>query len=137
MPIPLPAEVRELLERPNYVHLAYVRKDGTPHSVPVWVGLEGDRILVGTGASTLKARATRKNPAVALSVVDREDPYREANITGRVIEQRPDEDGEVMDAISRKYTGNAFPMRGPGRIALSIEVDSAQYRKLPFTHSPG
>ena len=46
-------------------------------------------------------------------------------------------DGEVMDAISRKYTGNAFPMRGPGRIALSIEVDSAQYRKLPFTHSPG
>ena len=137
MPIPLPPEVRELLERPNYVHLAYVRKDGTPHSVPIWVGLEGDRITIGTGHDSLKARATRRNPAVALSVVDRENPYREANLTGRVIEQRPDEDCRVMDAISKKYTSNPFPIRGPGRIALVIEVDAAQHRVLPFTHAPG
>ena len=133
---PLPTDVRELLERPNYVHLAYIRADGTPHSVPVWVGLEGDRITIGTGHDTLKARATRRNPAVALSLTDRENPYREANLTGRVVEQRPDEDCAVMDAISRKYTGNPFPMRGPGRIAIVIEVDKAQYRQLPFVHKP-
>jgi PPOX class probable F420-dependent enzyme len=137
MSIPIPPDVRELLERPNFVHLAYVRADGTPHSVPVWVGLEGERITIGTGYDTLKAKATRKNPAVALSVVDRENPYREANLTGRVVEQRPDEDCAVMDPISIKYTGNPFPMRGPGRVALIIEIDKAQYRELPFTHGPG
>lgn len=136
MSIPIPPEVRELLERPNYVHLACIKKDGRPHSVPVWVGLEGDRLLIGTGEQSLKARATRRNPFVALSVTDRENPYREANLTGRVVEQRPDKDSAVMDAISRKYTGNPFPMRGPGRIALVIEVDSAQHRVLPFTHNP-
>ncbi len=137
MPTPLAPEVRELLERPNYVHLAYVRADGTPHSVPIWVGLEGDLITIGTGADSLKARATRRNPHVALSLTDRENPYREANLTGRVIEQRPDEDSAIMDVISRKYTGNPFPIRGAGRIALVIEVDRAQHRVLPFTHSPG
>lgn len=137
MSISIPADVRELLERPNYVHLAYVRADGTPQSVPIWVGLEGDRITIGNGDTSLKARATRRNPAVALSVVDRDNPYREANLTGRVVEQRPDEDCAVMDVISRKYTGNPFPMRGPGRIAIVIEVDKAQYRHLPFTHNLG
>lgn len=137
MAIPLPPEIRELLERPNYVHFAYVRKDGTPHSVPVWVGLEGDRITIGTGHDTLKARATRRSPHVALSLTDRENPYREAFLTGRVVEQRPDEDCAVMDPISRKYTGNPFPMRGPGRVALVIEVDTARHQVLPFTHQPG
>ncbi len=58
-------------------------------------------------------------------------------IRGRVVEQRPDEDGAVMDALARKYTGEPFPMRGPGRIVLVIEPDHVRYRALPFTHRPG
>ena len=136
MSIPIPAEVRELLEKPNFVHLALVRRDGTPHSIPVWVGLEDERILIGTAMGSLKSRATKRNPAVALSVVDRDNPYREANLTGRVVEHRPDDDFTVMDAIARKYTGDPFPVRGRDRVALVIEVESAQHRVLPFPAPP-
>jgi PPOX class probable F420-dependent enzyme len=135
--VELPKEVRALLEAPNYGHLATLMRDGAPQSVAVWVGLEGNRLLVGTGHGTAKARNTRRDPRVALSITDRANPYRTAMIRGRVVEQRPDEDCRVMDVISRKYTGEPFPIRGPGRIALVIEPESVRYLELPFTHRSG
>jgi hypothetical protein len=44
--------VRALIEGPNYAHLAIVLPDGSPHSVPLWVGLQDDRIAFLTGPSS-------------------------------------------------------------------------------------
>ena len=138
MGISLSDEIKTLIDRPNFVHLATLLPDGSPQAAPVWVGREGDRILVGTGEATLKAKNTRRDPRVALSVVDFDDPYKEAQIRGRVVERRPDGDLVGMDAISRKYTGKPLPWRSPeGRIILVIEVERARYTKLPFRHTPG
>ena len=52
----LSAEIRTLLDRPNFAHLATLMPDGSPQSAPVWVTREGDRILVTTGDGSLKAR---------------------------------------------------------------------------------
>jgi PPOX class probable F420-dependent enzyme len=112
-------------------------KDGAPTSVPVWVGLEGDHVLVGTGSGTPKARNTRQDPRVALSLIDPEDPYKAALIRGRVIEQRPDEDNAIMDRVAVKYTSKPFPVRGADRIVLVIEPEHVTYRALPFEHKPG
>jgi hypothetical protein len=61
----------------------------------------------------------------------------EAQIRGRVVERRPDPDLAIMDPVSHKYTGKAFPFRDPaGRVALVIEVEKARYVKLPFEHAP-
>ena len=134
---PLSAEIKQLLDRPNFAHLATLMPDGSPQSVPVWVGRDSDRILVCTGEGSLKARNTRRNPRVALSIVDFHNPYEEAQLRGRVVERRPDPTLELMDPISRKYTGKPFPFRDPaGRIALVIEVEKARYAKLPFEHTP-
>ena len=133
----LSPEIKQLLDRPNFAHLATLMPDGAPQSVPVWVGREGDRILVCTGEGSLKAKNTRRDPRIALSIVDSSDPYREAQLRGRVVERRPDPELAVMDVISRKYTGKPFPFRDPqGRVALVIEVDKARYAKLPFEHTP-
>jgi len=137
MGIPLADDVKKLLDRPNFAHLATLMPDGSPQSAPVWVAREGDRILIATGEGLLKAKNTRRDPRVALSIVDMDDPYTEAQLRGRVVERRPDGEFVVMDAISHKYTGQPFPLRNPeGRIALVIEVDRARYAKLPFQHTP-
>jgi len=137
MAIPLSEEIKQLFDRPNFVHLATLMPDGSPQSVPVWVGREGDRVVICTGESSLKAKNTRRDPRVALSVVDLDDPYREAQLRGRVIERRPDHDFKIMDPISHKYTGKPFPFRNPeGRVALVIEVEKARFTKLPFEHTP-
>ena len=137
MSIPLSNEIKQLLDRANFVHLATLMPDGSPQSVPVWAGRDGDRIIICTGEGSLKAKNTKRDPRVSLSIVDFENPYIEAQLRGRVVERRPDPELKVMDPISHKYTGKPFPMRGPeGRVALFIEVEKARYMKLPFEHTP-
>jgi PPOX class probable F420-dependent enzyme len=112
--------------------------DGSPQVAPVWVDLESDRILVATGEGSLKAKNTRRDARVALSVVAYANPYVEAQLRGRVAERWKDADFKIMDRISRKYTAKDFPMRQnpEQRVVLVIEVERARFTKLPFTHTP-
>ena len=137
MAITLSKDAKKLIDRPNFAHLATLLPDGSPQSVPVWIGREGEHLVVCTGEKSLKAGNTRRDPRVALSIVDSDDPYSEVQIRGRVVERRPDLQLTIMDPISHKYTGKAFPFRSPeGRVALVIEVEKERYTKLPFEHTP-
>lgn len=113
MPIQLSEEVKRLIDRPNFAHLATLMPDGSPNATPIWVGREGDRIVICTGEGSLKAKNTRRDPRMALSIVDFVNPYEEVQIRGRVVERRPDLDLKTMDPISHKYTGKPFPFRNP------------------------
>jgi PPOX class probable F420-dependent enzyme len=137
MAIVLSSEIKQLLDRPNFAHLATLMPDGSPQSVPVWIGREADQVVICTSDNSLKGRNTSRDPRVALSIVDFDDPYSEVQLRGRIVERRPDPDLKVIDPISQKYTGKPFPMRSPeGRIALIMEVEKARYTKLPFKHEP-
>lgn len=137
MPEPLTTDAKALIDRPNFAHLATLMPDGSPQSTPVWVGREGDRLLVCTSEGSLKGRNTKRDPRVALSIVDLQNPYEEIQIRGRVVERRPDPDLKIMDPVSHKYIGEPFPMRSyEGRVALVVAIDRARYTKLPFRHTP-
>jgi PPOX class probable F420-dependent enzyme len=111
--------------------------DGSPNITPIWIDLHGDQIVITTGESTLKSRNLRRDPRLALSVVDFHNPYEEVQIRGRVVEFRDDSNFQIIDETSRKYTGKEFPWRNPeGRLAMFIEVEHARYTKLPFEHTP-
>ncbi len=102
----LPAAVRDLLEAPNYGHIATVMPDGSPHSVPLWVGLEGDRIAFLTGPETRKARNVERDPRVAISLVDHHDPFTMVMVRGRISSRlEGDEAWAIIDRISTVYTG--------------------------------
>ena len=139
MSLALSDDVKTLVRGANFAHLATLLPDGSPQNAPVWVDLDGDRILVCTGEGSLKARNTRRDPRVAISIVAHDNPYVETQIRGRVVERRPDVDLAVMDRVSRKYTGKPFPMRdNPAqRVVLVIEADKARFVRLPFVHAPG
>ena len=138
MVLPLKDEIKALFRGANFAHLVTVMADGSPQVAPVWVDLEGDRILVSTSEGSLKARNTRRDARVGVSVVGQDNPYVEAQIRGRVVERRPDPTFEIMDRIARKYTGKDFPWRNdPGqRVVLVIEAERARYTALPFKHTP-
>jgi PPOX class probable F420-dependent enzyme len=138
MPVALSDDIKALVSGPNFAHLASLMSDGSPQVAPVWVDLERDTILVGTGEGSLKAKNTRRDARVALSVIAMDNPYREAQIRGRVVERRPDADFRIMDRISHKYTGKPFPFRDKPaqRVVLVIAVERARYTALPFVHAP-
>ena len=138
MPIALSDDIKQLVSSPNFAHLASLMSDGSPQVAPVWVDLERDTILICTGEGSLKAKNTRRDARVALSVIAMDNPYREAQIRGRVVERRPDTDFRIMDRISHKYTGKPFPFRDKPaeRVVLVIAVERARFTALPFVHAP-
>lgn len=122
----LPADVIRLLDDVNIAHLATVLPDGSPHSVPVWIDREGDRIAIMTGPRSRKARNLARDPRVAISLTDRTQPYSTALIRGRVARVLDDEDAwRIIDRICRKYTGEPYPLRND-RVLMLIEPEHAQ-----------
>jgi len=134
MGIALSDVIKSLLDRRNFAHLASILRDGSPHSAPVWVGREGDRLIICTDEDSVKAKNTLRDPRVAISIIDLNDPYSEAQLRGRVVERRRDSDFKLMDAISNKYVGKAWPYREEAPVALVIEIDKARHTKEPFEH---
>jgi PPOX class probable F420-dependent enzyme len=131
-------EAKQLIDRPNFAHLATLMPDGSPNVTPVWIGREGDRVVICMAENSLKGKNTKNDPRVGLSIIDFNNPYEELQIRGKVIERRPEPDFKTLDGYSRKYTGKPFPssFRSPGQVALVIEVENARYTKLPFEHTP-
>jgi PPOX class probable F420-dependent enzyme len=136
MAIALPEKVKQLLDGRNFAHLATVMPDGSPHSAPVWVHREGDRIIISTEDESIKGKNTRRDPRVALSITDISDPYSQAQLRGRVVERRRDTGFKILDGISRKYVGKPWPYREEVPVALVIEIEKARYSKEPFEHQP-
>ena len=90
MGIPLSDDIKTLVRGANFAHLATLMPDGSPQAAPVWVDLEGDRILVGTSEGSLKAKNAKRDARVALSLVAYDNPYVEAQLRGRVAERWTD-----------------------------------------------
>ena len=47
-PVNLPDDVRAVVDGRNFAHVATVLPSGAPHSVPVWILREGDRLCFFT-----------------------------------------------------------------------------------------
>jgi PPOX class probable F420-dependent enzyme len=137
MGISLSNEIKRLVDRPNFAHLATLMPDGSPHSAPVWIARQGDLLLICTEASSLKGKNTQRDPRVAISMLDFRDPYLEVQMRGRVIERRPDPQLKDFDRMSQKYIGKPWPYRDEASpIVLVIEITKAKYSKQPFEHTP-
>ncbi len=70
--------------------LATVHRDGRPHVVPIWFVLDGDDIVLTTGADTVKGRNIRRDGRVSLCVDDERPPFSFVMVEGeaRVSEDR-------------------------------------------------
>lgn len=72
---------------------------------------------------------------VAMTVVDRENPYRSGQLRGTVSETAEgDEALEIIDRMARKYTGADFPMRSG--VVYFVDVSSSRLTELPFADTP-
>ena len=126
MPATLSENVKKLFLEPNFAHLATLMPDGSPQVTPVWVEMEGDRIVVNTAEGRIKPRNVRRDPRVAISIVRQENPYQAAYIRGRVVELRHEGADESIDRLAKKYIGeDRYPWRAPGeqRLILVIEPE--------------
>lgn len=122
----IPEAYHDLFEKPTIAHLSTLLPDGSPHSAPVWVDYDADadRVLVNTERERRKEKNVRKDPRVAVSMTDPDDPYRMLALRGEVAEMTTEGAREHIDELSRRYTGDDYqvPIQTE-RVLLEIAVE--------------
>jgi len=86
--------------------VATVLKDGGPHVAPVWIAVDGPDLLFNTGADTIKGRAIRRDPRVALAFDDDTPPFTFVIVRGTAtISEDLDEVRHWAGVIGGRYMG--------------------------------
>jgi PPOX class probable F420-dependent enzyme len=100
-------KAKAIIDKPNLAFVATVMADGSPQVTPVWIERDGDTITFNTATGRVKWRNMRRDPRIALTVVDRDDDYARVVVRGRVAEMIEGEEADrQIDRLSEKYTGN-------------------------------
>ena len=120
---PLPPEIEEFLARPNPSVIATLALDGSPHSAATWYLWEHGQALVNMDSSRKRLEHLRRDPRVSLTVLDKDEWYRQVTLRGRAT-LRPDHDLKDIDRIARYYTGDRYPDRERESVSAWIEVES-------------
>lgn len=116
-------------EKKAFAHLATVNADGTPQNTPVWIDYDGQHLLFNTARGRVKDRNLTRDPHVALSIQDPDQPYRYLQIQGRVVGTTEEGADAHIDALAKKYMGvDRYPMHTPTekRVIYKIEPEKVQ-----------
>ena len=116
MPATIPESHRDLLtrEKKAFAHLALVTKAGEPHVTPMWFDFDGEHVIFNTARGRVKDRILRRHPTVALSVQDKDQPYRYIQIRGPVVFESEDNAYDSICDLSEKYGGKRSYPKYPG-----------------------
>ena len=101
-------EVREAITAGRLGHLVTIDPDGGPQASVVWIGLDGDEIVVGHLMGGRKVTNIARDPRVALTVeADGENPVGMANYLLVHGTARLDEGGapELLQRLAEVYLG--------------------------------
>ena len=131
MPEPIPANFRDLFSKPAFASLATLMPDGRPQVTPVWCDFDGTFVIFNTARGRQKDRNIRRDPRVALSILDPDNAYRYLEIRGRVIEITEQGADEHIDKLAKKYLGvDKYPRRQPGEVRLIVKVLPERVRTM-------
>jgi PPOX class probable F420-dependent enzyme len=108
--VAIPADYQDLFEKQTFAHVGTILPSGVPHITPVWVDYEADaeRLLVNTERGRQKERNVRRNPAVGVSMLDPENPYRYLSVVGEVVAITTDGAREHIDELSQRYVDSDY-----------------------------
>jgi PPOX class probable F420-dependent enzyme len=127
----IPPEAQHLLKGKHFAHVATLMPDGSPQVSPVWVDIEEGKVLFNTAEGRLKPQNLRRDPRVAVSIVNQENPYENVLIRGRAVEVTQDDADDHIDSLANRYMGvDKYPLRQPGeeRVIVKIEPEKVQYQ---------
>ena len=124
MPAKLDQYLDLLTEKKAFANLATLMPDGTPQVTPVWFDYAGGAIRVNSARGRVKDRNMKEGAAVALSILDPDNPYRYLQIRGRVHKVTEAGAAAHIDALAKKYLGqDKYPYARPGDVRVIYEIE--------------
>lgn len=122
----IPDSHRDLVTGRSFAHVATIGPDGEPQSTPVWIDSDGERIRFSQTTDRQKLQNVQRDPRIALSMIDLENPYRYLEVRGRVVDVSDDEGKAFIDSMAKKYLGqDTYPYHQPGdhRVVVTVEPE--------------
>jgi PPOX class probable F420-dependent enzyme len=116
---------KELLGGKAFAALSTIMPSGQLSTQMMWVDADDTHILINTEVERQKFKNIRHDPRVAVMIFDPANPFRYAEIRGRVVGTvTGTEAREHIDKVSHKYTGRPYanPI-GSERVILEIEPE--------------
>jgi PPOX class probable F420-dependent enzyme len=101
----IPESHVDLIDGPYTVVLSTVMSDGQPQVTPVWCNRRGGFIFINVMWGFRKEQNMRGNPNVSLLVYDPQNPLRNLEIRGRVVEMTEAGAVEHLDELTQLYLG--------------------------------
>ena len=119
----IPAEYRDLLERPVLAILGTAMPSGDIQLHPVWVDELDGRLRVNTARGRQKDRNLARTGRATLLLVDPDNPYRYLEVRGRVVDALEAGARQHIDQLTQKYVGEeSFPVR-PGQVRVTYIIE--------------
>jgi PPOX class probable F420-dependent enzyme len=99
----------DLARGANYAAMSTVMPDGDVQTQYVWVHTDGEHLVVNTEVHRQKFENVQRDTRVTLAIRDEENPYRYAEVRGRVADTIGGERArEHIDELSQKYHGQDY-----------------------------
>ena len=121
----IPDDLVDLVTTDNVAHVTLTAADGSLVTHVLWIDYDGQNLLIWGRTNSFKSTATRARPQVAVSVVDRQNPWRRLSISGRVTDYRPDVGHEFINKLAWRYTNTPYP-RAPESEIIVITPDKVR-----------
>ena len=119
----IPSSHADLLQKKAFANLATLMADGTPQVTPVWFDFDGHHLRVNSARGRVKDRNMRRNPNVAVAILDPENPYRYLQIRGKVVELTEQGADAHIDSLAKKYMGvDKYPMRQADEVRVVYKI---------------
>ena len=120
----IPEKFLDLLQKKAFAQLATLMPDGSPHVAPVWCDYDGRNIVINTAKGRVKDVNMRRDPRVAIDILDPDNPYRHLSIRGRVVDMTEKGADEHIDKMAKKYIGqDRYPNRAPGEVRVICKIE--------------
>src|SRR5919202_374321 len=126
----LEGRARELFEQgANFVAIATEDPNGKPRLAVIWADVEDGRIAVNSAEGRRWPRNLRRDPEIAMVVVNRQNPYEYAEVLGRVVEDTHEGADEHIDRLAEKYMGvDEYPGRREGEQRVKFLIEPEKIR---------
>ncbi len=116
----------KLFKERNIVFLSTLSRDGSPSVTPVWADIEDNMILVNSFEDSAKVKNAKRDPRVALAVVETYNTYNMVSIKGKVTEITAEGADAHIHKLATKYLGiGKYYYRKPksNRVILKIKPE--------------
>jgi PPOX class probable F420-dependent enzyme len=100
---------KALAQGKNFAAFTTLLPSGQPMTHVMWVDADDEHVLINTETGRQKFRNVSNDPRVTVSIWDSANPYRYAEVRGRVVETVTGEAARThIDRLAEKYTGGAY-----------------------------